>query len=169
LVIFTSLPKITMKENKKEGGIPSKKIQENYENQIKELQDKVESLDNSWKRALADYSNLEKRTAEEKENFLTIVKIQIIESFLPFFDNLEKIQEHLKDEGLHLTLKDLQKALKNIGVEEIEAEGKDFDHNFMEAIEVQPGEKNKVLKVIQKGYLLNGFLLRPAKVAVGQQ
>jgi len=157
-----------MKENKKEGGIPSKKIQENYENQIKELQDKVESLDNSWKRALADYSNLEKRTAEEKENFLTLVKIQIVESFLPFFDNLEKIQEHSKDEGLRLTLKDLQKALKNIGVEEIEAEGKDFDHNFMEAIEVQPGEKNKVLKVIQKGYLLNGNLLRPAKVAVGQ-
>ena len=158
-----------MKEDKKEGGIPSKKTQENYENQIKELQDKVESLDNSWKRALADYSNLEKRTADEKENFLTLVKIQIVESFLPFFDNLEKIQEHSKDEGLNLTLKDLQKVLKNIGVEEIEAEGKDFDHNIMEAIEVQKGEKNKVLKIIQKGYLLNGFLLRPAKVAVGQQ
>ena len=158
-----------MKEDKKEGGIPSKKTQENYEKQIKELQDKVESLDNSWKRALADYSNLEKRTAEEKENFLTLVKIQIVESFLPFFDNLEKIQEHSKDEGLNLTLKDLQKVLKNIGVEEIEAEGKDFDHNTMEAIEVQKGEKNKVLKIIQKGYLLNGFLLRPAKVAVGQQ
>ena len=158
-----------MKEDKKEGGIPSKKTQENYEKQIKELQDKVESLDNSWKRALADYSNLEKRTAEEKENFLTLVKIQIVESFLPFFDNLEKIQEHSKDEGLSLTLKDLQKVLKNIGVEEIEAEGKDFDHNTMEAIEVQKGEKNKVLKIIQKGYLLNGFLLRPAKVAVGQQ
>lgn len=158
-----------MKEDKKEGGIPSKKIQENYENQIKELQDKVESLDNSWKRALADYNNLEKRTAEEKEHFLTLVKIQVMEGFLPFFDNLEKIQEHSKDEGLKLTLKDLQKVLKNIGVEEIEAEGKDFDHNTMEAIEVQKGEKNKVLKIIQKGYLLNGILLRPAKVAVGQQ
>ena len=88
---------------------------------------------------------------------------------MPFFDNLEKIQEHSKDEGLELTLKDLQKVLKNIGVEEIEAEGKDFDHNTMEAIEVQKGEKNKVLKIIQKGYLLNGILLRPAKVAVGQQ
>lgn len=158
-----------MKEDKKKEDTPSKKIQENYENKIKELQDKVESLDNSWKRALADYSNLEKRTADEKENFLTLVKIQIVESFLPFFDNLEKIQEHSKDEGLNLTLKDLQKVLKNIGVEEIEAEGKDFDHNIMEAIEVQKGEKNKVLKIIQKGYLLNGFLLRPAKVAVGQQ
>jgi len=157
-----------MKEDKKED-ISLKKIKEEYENQIKELQDKVESLENSWKRALADYNNLEKRTAEEKENFLTLVKLQVVESFLPFFDNLEKIQENLKDEGLHLTLKELQKSLKSIGVEEIETDGKDFDHNLMEAIEVQKGEKNKVLKTIQKGYLLNGVLLRPAKVAVGQE
>jgi len=158
-----------MKEDKNKEDTFLKKIKEDYENQIKDLQDKIESLDNSWKRALADYNNLEKRTAEEKENFLTLVKLQVVESFLPFFDNLEKIQEHSKDEGLELTLKDLQKVLKNIGVEEIEAEGKDFDHNTMEAIEVQKGEKNKVLKIIQKGYLLNGILLRPAKVAVGQQ
>ena len=59
--------------------------------------------------------------------------------------------------------------MKDIGVEEIEAEGKDFDHNIMEAVEVRKGEKNKVLKVIQKGYLINGILLRPAKVAVGQE
>ncbi len=158
-----------MKEDKNKEDTFLKKIKEDYENQIKDLQDKIESLDNSWKRALADYNNLEKRTAEEKEHFLTLVKIQVMEGFLPFFDNLEKIQEHSKDEGLKLTLKDLQKVLKNIGVEEIEAEGKDFDHNTMEAIEVQKGEKNKVLKIIQKGYLLNGILLRPAKVAVGQQ
>ena len=53
-----------MKEDKKKDDTLLKKIKEDYENQIKELQDKVESLDNSWKRALADYSNLEKRTAE---------------------------------------------------------------------------------------------------------
>ena len=158
-----------MKEDKNKEDTFLKKIKEDYESQIKDLQDKIESLDNSWKRALADYNNLEKRTAEEKEHFLTLVKIQVMESFLPFFDNLEKIQEHSKDEGLELTLKDLQKVLKNIGVEEIEAEGKDFDHNTMEAIEIQKGEANKVLKVIQKGYLINGILLRPAKVAVGQQ
>lgn len=158
-----------MKEDKNKEDTFLKKIKEDYESQIKDLQDKIESLDNSWKRALADYNNLEKRTAEEKEHFLTLVKIQVMESFLPFFDNLEKIQEHSKDEGLELTLKDLQKVLKNTGVEEIEAEGKDFNHNTMEAIEIQKGEKNKVLKVIQKGYLINGILLRPAKVAVGQQ
>ncbi|MBW6441730.1 nucleotide exchange factor GrpE [Patescibacteria group bacterium] len=154
-----------MKENK--DNKPLKK--EEYEKKIKELEDKVESLDNSWKRALADYKNLEKRTAEEKESFLSFVKIQVLESFLPFFDNLEKLEEHSKDEGLKITLKDLQRVLNLMGVQEIEAEGKDFDPNTMEAIEMTEGEKNKVLKIHQKGYLLNGNLLRPAKVAVGQE
>lgn len=158
-----------MKEDKKKDDTLLKKIKEDYENQIKELQDKVESLDNSWKRALADYSNLEKRTSEEKENFLTLVKIQVIESFLPFFDNLEKIQEHSDDEGLRIVIKDLKNTLKNMGVEEIDALGKDFDHNTMEAMELKKGEKNKVLEIYQKGYLLNGNLLRPAKVVVGQE
>lgn len=146
-----------------------KKSKEEHEKKIKELEDKVESLESSWKRALADYKNLEKRTAEEKEGFLSFVKIQIIEKFLPFFDNLEKIEEHSKDEGLSLTLKDLKRTLKDMGVEEVEALGKDFDLNVMEAVEMQKGEKNKVLKVHQKGYLINGNLVRPAKVAVGQE
>jgi molecular chaperone GrpE len=127
----------------------------------------VESLENSWKRALADYKNLEKRTTEEKEVYLNLIKIQVLENFLPFIDNLEKIEENIDEEALSLTLNDLKKSLKLMGVEEIEAEGKDFDPDTMEAVETVEGEKNKVLKIHQKGYLLNGNLLRPAKVAVG--
>ncbi len=155
-----------MKEDKEDKSL--KKSKDQLEKRIEELESRIESLDNSWKRALADYKNLEKRTTEEKENYLLFTKIQVIESLLPFFDNLEKMSEHLNDEGLNLTLKELQKSLKNMGVEEIEVEGKDFDPNLMEAVETQKGEKNKVLIVHQKGYLINGNLLRPAKVAVGQ-
>ena len=157
-----------MKEEKIKEDKSLKKSKEEHNKRIKELEDKVESLENSWKRALADYQNLQKRTSEEKEGFLSFVKIQVLEKFLPFFDNLEKIEEHLEDEGLEITLRDLKRTLKDMGVEEIEALGKDFDLNLMEAVEIQKGEKNKVLKVHQKGYLLNGNLLRPAKVAVGQ-
>ncbi len=99
---------------------------------------------------------------------MSFVKIQVLEKFLPFFDNLEKIEEHSEDEGLNITLKDLRRTLKDMGVEEINALGEEFDLNQMEAVEMQKGERNKVLKVHQKGYLLNGNLLRPAKVAVGQ-
>lgn len=153
---------------KKTDDKPLKKT-ENLEKQVSELKDKVEHLESSWKRALADYKNLEKRTAEEKQGYINIIKIQILEAFLPFIDNLEKIEGNSKDEGLALTLKDLRKTLGLMGIEEISAEGKDFDVNTMEAIETIEGEKNKVLKIHQKGYLLNGNLLRPAKVAVGQE
>jgi molecular chaperone GrpE len=136
---------------------------------IKELEQKIADLENNWKRALADYKNLEKRVAEDKEQLVFYVKKQAIEEFLPFLDNLEKIEEHIKDKGLELTLKEFRKTLVSMGVQEIEVEGKDFDHLIMEAVETQKGDKNKVLKTTQRGYLLNGKLLRPAKVIVGQE
>jgi molecular chaperone GrpE len=156
------------KENKDDKSLKkSEENSEEFEKRIEELEEKVESLENSWKRALADYKNLEKRTAEEKEVYLNLIKIQVLENFLPFIDNLEKIEENINEEALSLTLKDLKKSLNLMGVEEIEAEGEDFDPDTMEAVETVEGGKNKVLKIHQKGYLLNGNLLRPAKVAVG--
>ena len=137
--------------------------------QIKELEQKILDLENNWKRALADYINLEKRIAEDKEQLVFHVKKQAIEEFLPFLDNLEKLEEHIKDKGFEITLKDFRKTLIGMGVQEIETEGKDFDHKTMHAVETQKGEKNKVLKTTLRGYLLNGKLLRPAKVIVGQE
>lgn len=137
--------------------------------QIKELEQKVSDLENSWKRALADYKNLEKRIVEDKEQLAFYVKKQSLEEFLPFLDNLEKIEEHTKDKGLELTLKDFRKTLTNMGVQEIESEGKEFNLEIMDAIETKKGENNKVLKTVLRGYLLNGKLLRPAKVIVGQE
>jgi molecular chaperone GrpE len=153
-----------MKEDKS-----MKKSKDDIDMQIKELETKIVSLENNWKRAVADYKNLEKRTAEEKTNYMHFTKSQVIKEFLPFFDNLERLEDHTNDEGLKLVIKDLKNTLKNMGVEEVDALGKDFDHNTMEAMELKKGEKNKVLEIYQKGYLLNGNLLRPAKVVVGQE
>lgn len=133
------------------------------------LEQKIFDLENNWKRALADYKNLEKRIAEDKEQLVFNVKKQTVEEFLPFLDNLEKIEKHIKDKGLELTLKEFRKTLISMGVQEIEAEGKEFNHETMEAVETQKGEKDKVLKTTLRGYLLNGKLLRPAKVIVGQE
>lgn len=153
-------PEIHMKEKDKP---------EKYHKQIKELEQKISDLENNWKRALADYKNFEKRIAEDREQLVFYVKKQTIEEFLPFFDNLEKIEDHIKDKGLELTLKEFRKTLISMGMQEIESEGKEFDHETMDAVETQKGEKNKVLKTTLRGYLLNGKLLRPAKVIVGQE
>lgn len=135
---------------------------------IEELEKKVTDIDNSWKRSLADYKNLEKRTTDEKIQFAFYIKKQVIESILPFLDNLERLDKHLEDEGLKLILKDLKQTFKDMGIEEIQSEGKAFDSNIMDAVEVRKGDKNIVLETLVKGYLLNGNLLRPAKVVVGQ-
>ena len=158
-----------MKEQK-DDEVSQKKHEEleKYKKEVKDLQQKVTEIEAYWKRALADYQNLEKRTAEEKVQFAFFIKKMTIESFLPLIDNLEKIEHHIKDKGLELTLKDFRQTLSNMGVIEIGALGKDFDHSLMEAVDMRKGEKNKVLKIEGKGYLLEGNLLRPAKVIVGQ-
>lgn len=152
-----------MKEEKKKN-----EELEKCKKEAKELEQKVAEFENNWKRALADYQNLEKRVAEEKVQFVYYIKAQTLLSILPFLDNLEKIEQHIKDKGLELTLKDFKQTLYSIGVEEINVLGKDFDSNIMEAVEMSKGDKNKVLKISSKGYLLEGKLLRPAKVIVGQ-
>lgn len=153
-----------MKEEKDKKHEETEKSREH----IKELEKKIVDLENNWKRALADYKNFEKRIAEDKEQLAFYIKKQTIESILPFLDNLEHIEKHIKDKGLELTLKDFKQTLSLMGVEEIKALGEDFDSNKMEAIETHKGGKNKVFKVLSSGYLLNGKLLRPARVVVGQ-
>ncbi len=131
------------------------------------LEEKLVELEHKWKRALADYANLEKRVAKEKEDFVNFSKGTLIIKMLAVLDDLERCQRHLKDEGLNLSIKRFKEVLKSEGVEEIEALGGDFDPKLMEAVEVTKGFKNKVLEVALKGYLLNNKVIRPAKVKVG--
>ena len=124
-------------------------------------------LENNWKRALADYRNLEKRVAEEREMFFTFASSSLVLRILPILDNLESLVKHVDDEGLKMTIKDFKRILDEEGVKEIEAEGKDFDAELMEAIEKVEGAKDKVVEVLQKGYTMKEKILRPARVKVG--
>lgn len=144
-------------------------------NKIKELEEKISErekqnaeLDNNWKRALADYKNLERRTQEDREAFLNFSNETLIRSLLPIVDHMEMLLAHFPDESLKMILKDFHQVLKNEGVSEIETLNEDFDPATMDAIEMIEGEKNKVLEVLAKGYFLKNKLLRPARVKVGQ-
>jgi len=122
-------------------------------------------LEENWKRALADYRNLEKRVAEEKESVVKLANMILVSRLLPVLDNLEMLEKHVKDEGLRLTVEEFKRILKDEGVEEIEAEGKEFDPNIMEAAyEDSPVKQLIVRRVIHKGYRLQGKLIRPARV-----
>lgn len=132
------------------------------------LKQQLVEMENNWKRALADYKNLEKRVVEERSAIIQFAGSIFASKLLPILDSLEMLEMHLKDVGLNLTLKEFKQILKSEGLEEIEVFGKAFDPSNMEAIEVADGEKDKVLEILQKGYLFREKLLRPARVKVGK-
>jgi len=141
--------------------------QNNETEKIKQLEERLLELENNWKRAVADYRNLERRVAEEQISFLAFANGAMLRQLLPVVDAFEAASEHLKDEGLTLAFKKMQTFLEEVGVTTVKTDGELFDAATMEAVETVSGEKDKVVTVSQKGYLLGNKLLRAAKVNVG--
>lgn len=134
--------------------------------QIETTQEDNEFKD-KYLRALADYQNLEKQTQVWKDSYSAYATQGIIRNLLEVLDDLEKAQEHIKDEGLQLVINKLKIYLKAEGLLELELLGKEFDPNEAEVVSTKPGEKNNVIvEVLQKGYRLKDKIIRPAKVVV---
>ena len=145
-----------------------KKQQETKKHE-KQENEEFKNLENQLKRALADYQNLEKRIAEEKSSWIKAANKDLLLKLLPGFDSLLLAEKHTEDEGVKLSIKHFLDILEQEGVRKIETVGKDFDPNFHEAVaqEYSEGKKpNEIIKEFQKGYILNGRLVRPAKVVV---
>lgn len=129
---------------------------------------KTKELEEKWKRALADYHNLERRVEKDKREFVKFANTVLLDKLLGVLDGLEQAEVHLKDKGLNMALDQFRSVLQTEGVAEIKAKGEKFDAETMDCAEVVKGPKNVVMKVINKGYKLNDHVLRPAKVKVGQ-
>ncbi len=135
---------------------------------------------NQFLRALADLDNYKKRMAKEKSEFFWSAVVAVLEEMLPVADSLEKALAVPKDsagygdhlhKGLEITLKQFQKALEKFGVKSQDTAGKPFDPHFHEAIghkDTDDLEPEMVAEEMQKGYLIEGKVLRPAKVRVSK-
>lgn len=135
--------------------------------QIKQAAD---NNDEKWKRALADYQNLVKRTQEERKDLMRFSTKEIIEKLLPIIDDLYQAAGHLQDQGLNLAIKKIEQFLEKEGVVRIETINKPFTVETMEAIQVVDGEKdNIVIQETRAGYLMHGSVLRPAQVIVSKK
>lgn len=132
------------------------------------LKKEIETLTNSWKRALADYQNLQKRYEKEKADFIQFANAGLILKLLAVLDHLERVQTYLEDDGLDLAIREFKKVLIEEGLDEIEVVDKEFNPEEMEAVETVEGEEGKVAEVLCKGYQLKGKVIRPSKVKVGQ-
>lgn len=144
--------------------------------QLDEARRTAESHWDAVLRTRAELENLRKRTERELENAHKYGLERFLTELLPVKDSLElglaadAGTEKLR-EGTELTLKKFSQALEKFGVTELNPEGEEFNPEFHEAMTVQESEgqaSNTVLTVIQKGYLLNGRLVRPALVIVAK-
>lgn len=149
----------------------AKKINDKSEN---DLEEQLSEMENNWKRALADYKNLQKRVADEREEIVNFSNLVLLSRLLPILDNMELLEKHSNDEGLRMISKEFREVLKDAGMEELEAEGKTFDPLVMEAVDIKEGEneldgENVVTAVLRKGFKMKDRLIRPARVEVSKK
>ncbi|MGC4016690.1 MAG: nucleotide exchange factor GrpE [Luteolibacter sp.] len=135
-----------------------------------------------WKeaalRTAADLDNYRKRAAREREDAMRFANQRLLEELLPVIDNFEMgMQAASKDQGsmiyigMDMVRRQLSDFLASQGVEEIPAEGKDFDPNLHEAVtqeETSAVPEGRVLRVTRRGFRLRDRLLRPASVVVSK-
>jgi len=137
-----------------------------------------EDLQMQYLRLAADFQNYRRRTEKEKSDIYAFANEKIATELLEVIDNFERAMaardasaDDKFAEGMELILKQLKGVLDKNHVTEIEAEGKPFDPNFHNAVlteEAEGAEPGTVTKVLQKGYQLNGKVIRPSMVAVAQ-
>ncbi|MGE0207204.1 MAG: nucleotide exchange factor GrpE [Candidatus Babeliales bacterium] len=141
---------------------------------------KCEQESAEWKdkymRSIADLQNYKKRIEKDSAHLNRMVKTDILYDLLPIIDNLERALESEQEDatcqtlrqGVSMIAKELYKFLEKHGVSEIQA-GTTFDPELHEAVmqvQAEGRQPGTIVEVLQKGYLLNGQVLRPAKVAV---
>ncbi|PIR43737.1 nucleotide exchange factor GrpE [candidate division WWE3 bacterium CG10_big_fil_rev_8_21_14_0_10_32_10] len=151
-----------MKEKSKE------KNKKEYLQKIENLEKKNLQLEDNWKRTAADFQNFKRRTEQEKFALIKYSNKNLILEILPVLDNLEALLKHKSDDGLKVILNHFKDILKKIGVTEILVKDTIFDSKVCEAVDVAEGEENKVLEVLQKGFMYDDVVLRPARVIVGK-
>jgi molecular chaperone GrpE len=131
------------------------------------------------RRTRADFENYRKRVAKETSDALARGKAELARELLPVIDNLERALQSGSDpsageglvRGVELVLDELRAKLGNAGVEAFDPTGERFDPELHEALSAQPAdgtESGLVLETVEKGYRLDGQVLRPARVVVSK-
>lgn len=126
-------------------------------------------------RTAAEYDNYRKRTAKEKEQLRSSVVSDTVADFIKVIDNLGYAKESLSKQegvdvsGIDMVIRQFYEIMESNGVKEIEAEGKEFDPNYHNAvmhIEDDSYGENVVVEVLQKGYIIGERVIRHAMVKV---
>lgn len=144
-----------------------------------ELENRIAALNERHIRLLAEYDNYRKRTAREMECVADIASERLIREFLPILDNLDRATEHRNDKttfedyvkGIALIEEQLRKALAQAGLKKMDVIGERFDpasHDALFQMESPDTEPGIVVSEAEKGYMLNGKVIRHPKVIISK-
>ncbi|MDG1990009.1 MAG: nucleotide exchange factor GrpE [Dehalococcoidia bacterium] len=155
---------------------------ETFEENINQLTEDLEDSNNQKMRAIADYQNLKRRVDEERRNRQKQVTSDVVTSFLPILDDIDRALLISKDTAIEEKRNNKQEWMKGIqlvkekflnilteeGIEEIDTDV-DFDPRLHEAIGYVNGNENEIIEVVEKGFCLDEVVIRPARVIIGQK
>ncbi len=150
---------------------------------IEQLEEERDSAKDQYQRALADYSNFQKRSVQNERNAAQIARQDMMRDLLPILDNFDLALEHAATsefegpadqlyQGVQMVRDGLMQMLEQRNLTSIAAEpGVEFDPNQHEAVMMQPTdemEPNHIVTLVQVGYALGETVLRPAKVIIAK-
>ena len=147
------------------------------EARLKDAEKRADENYDRYLRAVAELDNYRKRAAREKADAIKYGNENLLRDILPLLDGMDRALEHADNScdfeafknGLQMLREQLFGCIKKHGVEPIDSLEKDFDPNLHEAMMRVDSDQygdNKIVDELEKGYMLNGRLLRPAKVSV---
>ena len=173
----------------KEEKVKKEEVKNNTEGEKKEeskqeakkvsMEDKLEQAEDKFLRIFSEYENFRKRTQKEKADLISGAAADVYKVLLPILDDLDRAKENIEKaediaslkQGLELIFDKLTKSLKSNGLELMDVKEQDFNADEHEAITNIPAPseelKGKVIEVVEKGYTLNGKIIRFPKVVVG--
>ena len=136
-------------------------------------QERDQYLD-ALRRLKAEFENSRKRQERERARVLSMASERLVQELLPVLDNLDRALEAGGDirEGVRATREQLAEVLAEEGLLPVASDGQPFDPNVHDAVMGQPSEEHDegtIIQTFQRGYLLNGKPIRPAKVVVAKQ
>ena len=138
---------------------------------LKEAEAKAKEYLDGWQRAQADFVNLRKRDEEAKLDFVKFANSTLVEDLLPVLDSFSLALSH-GNKDIEPVHNQFMQVMRQRGLEESNPLGEKFNPKLHESIGSLPAEKkeddHKILEVVQKGYIMHGKIIRPARVKIGE-
>lgn len=147
------------------------------EMKLEQLEKEKAELTESYRRLAAEFDNFRKRTVKEKDDIYKNATANLVEAFLPVFDNMElakasadsNAEKAALKKGIEMIYRQFREVLDKLDVEEIECLGEDFDpelHHAIQHVEDEQYGENEVAEVLMKGYQYKDKVIRHSMVKV---